>query len=70
MSAVLSLHDQANESFVGRLHDALSQLRSGADCVSQAIEIDAGGPTLRTDAAGIAEPGSDIGGGESDGVKS
>ena len=64
MNAVLSLHDQANESFIGRLHDALSQLRSGADCVSQTVESDAGRPPLRAHAAGTAEPGSDIVGGE------
>ena len=70
MSAVLSLHDQANESFVGRLHDALSKLRSGADCVSPATQASTGSTPLRTDAAGIAEPGSDIASSESDGVKS
>ena len=65
MNDLHSLHDKINEAFVGRLHDALSQLRSGADCVSQAIESPTGDDALRAHAAqGRSDAFGHTGGGE------
>ena len=65
MNDLHSLHDKINEAFVGRLHDALSQLRSGADCVSQAVESATGNDAVRADAAqGRSDAFGHTGGGE------
>ena len=69
MNALHQLHEASNESLARRLHDAMRNLRGGSGGISTASEKAAGGDAVSPDAAGIAEPGSDIAGGKGAGVR-
>ena len=64
-----SMHDAADEAFVRRIFDALPAMRRRPGDISQTFQGATGRPLARIDEAGIAEPGSDLGGSESAGVK-
>ena len=63
MNDLQQLHNQKDDAFARRLLDALPAMRCGPSGISQAIQSDAGGAPVRTDAAqGGTEPGRDSGG--------
>ena len=63
-----SMHDAADEAFQRRLLQRGPFLRGVANAFREAYQISAGRALTRPDEAGIAEPRSDSGSGESAGI--
>ena len=62
MNDLQQLHSKANKDFARWLLNALPAMRGKLGYISQAIQSDAGGPSLRPDTAqGGIEPGPDSG---------
>ena len=62
MNDLQKLHDAANVAFMARLHSELLELRDCLRDSGTAIEVHARTALGATDAAGVADERSDIGG--------
>ena len=62
MNDLQQLHNTTDDAFARRLLDALPAMRFKFGDISQAIESDAGGAPVRTDAAGNTDARSGFGG--------
>ena len=60
MNDMHTMHDEINESMVRRLSDAMLAMRGGAGDIGQAMQIDAGEPSISIDAQGQTDAAGDI----------
>ena len=62
-----TLHDEKNNALVRLLFERVSTMRGGSGHISEAIEKSAGNAPVPTNASGVADARSDIGGSEGGG---